>query len=125
MRLLLDNNLSPMLVVTLSENGHDVAHVRELGLQRAADPDVLAAARQQRRVLVSADTDFGTLLARSGDAAPSVILIRRAQGRRTEQLAQLLADNLGTVAVDLAAGAIVVLTDTGMRIRRLPIPPGH
>ena len=81
MRLLLDNNLSPMLSVALGVDGHDTAHSRAPGLQRAADSDVLAATRQQQRILVSADTDFGTLSARSGDAAASVILIHRAAHR--------------------------------------------
>ena len=40
-------------------------------------------------------------------------------------MAQLLTDNLDTVAPDLAAGAVVVLADTDVRIRHLPIPPGH
>jgi predicted nuclease of predicted toxin-antitoxin system len=125
MRLLLDNNLSPKLAGPLIAHGYDVVHVRDRGLQRASDAEVLTAARDDGRVLVSADTDFGTLLARSGDTAPSVVLIRRSRGRRTEDLARLIADNLGTVTADLNAGAIVVLTDADMRIRRLPIPPGH
>ena len=59
MRLLLDNNLSPRLVELLTLEGWDVAHVRALGLRAATDKVVLEAARNDHRVLVSADTDFG------------------------------------------------------------------
>jgi predicted nuclease of predicted toxin-antitoxin system len=69
-RFLLDNNLSPSLVEGLRHAGHDVTHVRDIGLAAADDSTVLALAREERRVLVSADTDFGTLLAGSRDVAP-------------------------------------------------------
>ena len=65
MRLLLDNNLSPQLVDVLSKEGWDVVHVGSLGLRAASDRAVLQRARDDDRVLVSADTDFGTLLAAS------------------------------------------------------------
>jgi hypothetical protein len=70
MRLLLDNNLSPRLVELLTLEGWDVAHVRALGLRAATDKVVLEAARNDHRVLVSADTDFGALLAASHDPPP-------------------------------------------------------
>ncbi len=66
MRLLLDNNLSPRLSAYLRDAGHDVEHVRDHGLQAAPDEEVLHVASVHDRVLISADTDFGTLLARTG-----------------------------------------------------------
>ena len=123
MRLLLDNNLPPRLATLLRDAGHDAEHVRDHGMQAAADEDVLALARQQHRTLISADTDFGTLLARTGAGAPSIILLRRSTPRRAEQLATLLLANLDQLTEDLLAGAIVVVTDVDLRIRRLPIPP--
>ncbi|HEY5857357.1 MAG TPA: DUF5615 family PIN-like protein [Aldersonia sp.] len=85
MRLLLDENLSPAMSGFLVEAGHDVVHVRDRGLTSASDDAVLAAAATEERVLIRADTDFGTLLARSGANKPSVVLIRRTVGRRAAQ----------------------------------------
>ena len=68
MRLLLDNNLSPRLVDVLAKEGWDVLHIGALGLRAASDRLVLQTARDAGRVLVSADTDFGTLLAASHEA---------------------------------------------------------
>lgn len=93
----------------------------DLGLTSATDEVVLAQAVADERVLVSADTDFGTLLARSGADKPSVVLIRRAVGRRADQQARLLIDNLPQVQDDLQDGAVVVFGEKTIRIRRLPI----
>ncbi len=93
-------------------------------MQAAAEENVLGLARLHRRTLISADTDFGTLLARTGARTPSIILLRRATPRRAEQIASLLLANLDQLSEDLVAGAVVVVTDVDLRIRRLPIPPG-
>ncbi len=122
MRFLVDNNLSPLLAEGLRAAGHDAVHVRELGMRAAPDPLVLDRARQEDRVLVSADTDFGALLARSGATNPSVLLIRRLVGRRAADQSAIIQANLEQVAEDLAAGAVIVFGDDWVRIRRLPLP---
>ncbi|HUY52734.1 MAG TPA: DUF5615 family PIN-like protein [Streptosporangiaceae bacterium] len=121
MRFLIDNNLSPLLADHLKAAGYEAAHVRDYGLQAAADSVVLAQARGDNRVLISADTDFGMLLARQKAARPSILLIRRLVGRRAADQAAVILANLDVVADDLEAGAVVVLTDEWVRVRRLPI----
>lgn len=122
MKFLIDNNLSPLLADALKAAGHDAVHLRDLGMQAATDHAVLEDARADGRILVSADTDFGGLLARSGASTPSVILIRRLAGRRAAEQAAIILANLDQVAEDLTAGAIVVLHEDSLRVRRLPMP---
>jgi len=74
--LLLDNNLSPRLVPLFGAADIDAVHVRDLGLARATDDQVMATAVRLDRVIVSADTDFGQLLARTRATKPSVVLVR-------------------------------------------------
>lgn len=67
------------------------------------------------------DTDFGALLALSGARQPSVVLFRGEVTRRPEGQARLLLANLDEIAEELAEGAVVVIGDDRVRIRRLPV----
>jgi predicted nuclease of predicted toxin-antitoxin system len=119
-RFLVDECLSTRVVALLTVADHDVVHVQDRDLQGHVDEEVLELARAEDRVLLSADTDFGEILARSGAALPSLILFR--QGNRTpEHRAATLLANLDEVAEDLLAGAVVVLEEDRIRIRRLPL----
>lgn len=123
MRFLLDQNQSPRLVELLADLGHDAIHVRQIGMSRASDTEIMAIARDDNRVVVSGDTDFGELPARTNAASPSLVLFRRQGLRRAAELAALLDANLAAVVDDLDAGAVVVIDADRVRIRRLPLQP--
>lgn len=123
MRFLIDNALSPTVARALSEAGHDAVHVRDRGLQSAADKDLVDLAAQEDRVVVSADTDFGTILALRNTARPSFILFRGDTERRPPDQAAVLLTLLPQLLSVLDSGAIVVITGTRIRIRNLPVRP--
>ena len=91
-------------------------------MQAAPDEAVLGQARSGEQILISAGTDFGGILSRSKASNPSVILIRRLVGRRAAQQAAIILANLDQVTEDLAAGAVVVIHEDLLRVRRLPMP---
>ena len=121
MNFLIDNMLSVELAQTLIVHGHRAVHVRDLGLAAALDVELLEIAKIQRRVIISADRDFGTLLAELKADQPSVIYLRGGVERDPVLLADRIASNLPRIATALAAGAIVVIEPGRIRIRKLPI----
>jgi predicted nuclease of predicted toxin-antitoxin system len=123
LRLLIDNALSPAVADELKQAGHDAVHVRDYGLQAAPDDEIFDRAATEHRVVVSADTDFGTLLAARQATAPSVILFRHGSERRpADQVARLVA-NLPQLESSLDDGSIVVIEPARVRIRSLPLLP--
>ena len=122
MRFLIDECLPAGMAELLRAAGHDCAHVYELGLSGQPDEQIMAVADREDRILVSADTDFGELLANAPVLAPSVILLRRTD-KQARPLAAVILANLEQVTDDLAAGALIVISDTRIRARRLPMKP--
>jgi predicted nuclease of predicted toxin-antitoxin system len=120
MRLLLDQGLPRSTVLHLHDLGIEAIHVGDKGLATATDSKILDFGRQEGMVVVTLDADFHALLALSGVSEPSVIRIRM-EGLRAEGLARLLASVLQVSGDDLLRGAMVSVTENGVRIRKLPV----
>jgi predicted nuclease of predicted toxin-antitoxin system len=123
-RLLLDECLPTRLASLLRAADHDCVHVYDLGLGGQPDERIMAAADEDGRILVSADTDFGELLANAPVLAPSMIPLRRSD-KTAAALAAVLIANLDQVADELAAGALVVSATPASVPERLPMKPGN
>ena len=62
MRLLLDQDVYTTTARFLTDLGHDIVRVGQIGLSRADDSALLATAQQQGRIFVTRDRDFGGLV---------------------------------------------------------------
>jgi predicted nuclease of predicted toxin-antitoxin system len=120
-KLLVDENLPPRIAALLVDVGHDAVHVRDLDAPGASGPEIIALALADARTIISADTDFGALLAATGATDPSVILVREVIDRRPPDLVELLVSCLEQLEPQLQAGAMVAVTPSGFRVRRLPL----
>ncbi|MCD5354440.1 DUF5615 family PIN-like protein [Kineosporia mesophila] len=114
-------DLSPAAAKTLVELGHDAVHVDELGPQGVPDDGIMALTVSQSRIIISADTDFGALLASSRATALSVILVRAIITQRPAQLASTVAGHLDLREEQLRSGAIAAFGKDALRVRLLPL----
>lgn len=122
MKFLVDMPLSPRLVVWLQEQGHDASHAMHLSLDRATDATILEYARNEGRMVITADLDYPRLLALAHAEGPGLILFRggnyserEAGERRVRALEAIPTDDLPTL--------VVVIEKGRMRRSRLPLEP--
>jgi predicted nuclease of predicted toxin-antitoxin system len=117
-KFLIDENLARRLASELVVAGHDAVHVSDLGLRSSPDQEILKVAFNQKRILISRDTDFGLLIERDSAGGPSLILIRRMGDYRVKAIVSrvlvLLSDHLEV----LTSGGIVVVDGSRERVRR-------
>jgi len=121
LKFLIDNALSPDVATALNRVGHDAVHVRDRGIRDSDDETVFDCAAREGRVIVTADTDFGQILARRNVNRPSLIIFRRRTERRPERQVALLLRNLPGIVDALADGSVVTFEQIRIRIRGLPL----
>jgi predicted nuclease of predicted toxin-antitoxin system len=120
MKLLLDMGLAPRTADFLCALGHDAEHLAKRGLSRLSDPEIMALAASELRVVVTFDLEFSRILALQRLVQPSVILFR-LERFTTGEVNSILATLLSRFQIELETGAVVVVDPHRIRIRLLPI----
>ena len=119
MKFLFNQSADFRLIPHLRERGHDVAAISRNYPPGLADEDVLAIARQEHRVLVVADRDFGELIFRQGVVHASVIFFRLPGAQlhaKIEHLNTILQEHAGA----LERGEFLVVTPGQIRVAGRP-----
>jgi predicted nuclease of predicted toxin-antitoxin system len=116
LRWLADECVDAALVRWLRLEGHDVAYMAEIAAG-STDPEVLALAARDQRLLLTEDKDFGDLVFRTGHAVPGVVLMRLAPA-----LGARKAERLGLAITRFGEGFFgryIVVEETKFRSRPL------
>jgi len=117
MKFLLDQDVYASTARFLKGLGHDVVRAAEIGLAQARDEELLEVARQQGRILVTRDRDFGNLVfARALGAG--VIYLRMLPSTQ-EAVHRELIRVLSSHSQEEIKEAFVVVKPGGHRFRRL------
>lgn len=112
MLFLVDENMGSKFAALLKNAGHDTVFAGD-AIPEVADEDVMAFAEQEKRILVTADKDFGKLAVQLKIRVRGVILFRtltRQPDKRFE---------LAKSVLDKAEGRFVVVKEGRVRVRRL------
>jgi predicted nuclease of predicted toxin-antitoxin system len=119
-KFLVDMALSPALAQWLGSQGHDAVHAGSLGLALAPDTVIMASAKQDGRVIVTADLDYSRILALTAADGPAVILFRGGDWKEDQAIDRLSAA-MAIIPEDQLANSLVVIEKSRIRRRALPL----
>jgi predicted nuclease of predicted toxin-antitoxin system len=119
MKFLFDQSADFRLIPHLRELGHDVSAISRHYPHGLADEDVLAIARDEQRILMVADRDFGELIFQQGLAHAGLIFFR-LPGASLQTKIEQLNRVLDEYAEALQAGALVVVSPGRIRVAGRP-----
>jgi predicted nuclease of predicted toxin-antitoxin system len=119
-RIVVDMNLSPEWIPMLAQAGWPAVHWSAVGDPNADDAMIMAWARTHRHAVITHDLDFGTALALTHAAGPSVLQVR---GQRVlpEHMGPVVLAALQRYEAELSTGALVVVEPARSRVRVLPL----
>jgi predicted nuclease of predicted toxin-antitoxin system len=117
LRLLADENFPGAAVNRLRERGHDVAWIRT-DAPGISDDEVLGRARNENRILITFDKDFGERVFRAGQNASAGVVLFRLTAKSPWFVAELAAKALES-RTDWA-GNFAVIEEGRVRITKLP-----
>ncbi len=121
MRFYADECFDGRIVAALLAAGAEVISAATLA-QGAADVDVLAAAHDANRVVLTEDKDFGALVFRDGRVSIGIVLVR--VDRIADADGATIAARILALA-DHGRGAFTTLDMEGHRVRALPADEPH
>jgi predicted nuclease of predicted toxin-antitoxin system len=113
----IDENLPDDIAGLLDDRGHDAVTVADQGWEGLADSELWRRIQEEGRWLVTADKAFGDLRRHAPGTHAGVILLRLVRETRRDyaRTAKMAVDQ---VELDDAAGAVIVVNDRGVRVRR-------
>jgi len=120
MKIIVDMCLSPKWVDPLNAAGMEARHWSTLGAGDAPDSSIFDFARQDGSVILTADLDFGALLAGARSGKPSVIQLRLPR-ISLEKAWEPTLRALTQFRPEIDAGALVTIDAMTTRVRILPI----
>jgi predicted nuclease of predicted toxin-antitoxin system len=120
MRFLLDQDVYLPTIRFLTDLGHDVLLVEQIGHSRAPDSELLRIAQEQDRIFVTRDRDFGGLVFLTGSGAGVIYL--RVSPSTMQAVHEQLATVLASYSEDELKTAFVVVEPGRYRFRRLSAP---
>ncbi len=119
-KILIDMNLSPVWVAIFQNAGYSATHWSTVGNPKATDRTIMEWADENGYIVFTHDLDFGTILALTHKAGPSVLQVR-GDDVLPDHIGKLVIAAIGQHQSDLELGALVVIDESKNRVRILPI----
>jgi predicted nuclease of predicted toxin-antitoxin system len=112
-----DEDLPRLIADTLNACGHDAATVLGQGMGGATDDLLWTHVQGEQRWLITADKGFADLRQHPPGSHAGVILLRPSEESR-RAYTELATAAFEQLNLEQLVGAVVVVTDRGIRVRR-------
>jgi predicted nuclease of predicted toxin-antitoxin system len=120
MKVLVDMNLSPDWTHFLGASGYETVHWSDVGPTHATDHELMRWAIANDHIVLTADLDFGAILAMTQGTKPSVVQVR-SEILSPRAIGGAVVRALGQAHRELADGALISLDAAHSRLRILPL----
>lgn len=120
MKILVDMNLSPAWVTYLTDAGFGAVHWSTVGALNATDSELMNWASESGYVVLTADLDFGAILAAARGTRPSVVQVR-GDLLIPQAIGDAVVTAIRQTEPELLRGALVSVDVVRARLRILPL----
>ncbi len=120
MKLLIDMNLSLRWVTMFEDAGVAAVHWSAIGDANAPDTEIMIYAATYGRIVLTSDLDFGTILAVTKKAGPSVIQLR-AEDLRPEAAGPVVLAAAQQCRDEIEEGVLLTVDASRFRLTLLPL----
>lgn len=117
LRIKVDEDLPPIIADLLRDRGYEASTVVEQRKGGWKDAQLWEAVQAEGKFLITADKGFANIRVHPPGSHAGVLLLRPDEDGIRPMLA-LLHDVLATFEIETLAGAVVVATPRGIRLRR-------
>ncbi len=97
--------------------GYDSLHVRDIRMSTASDREIFKRAKDDGRVVITADTDFGALFFMSETKPPSVVIFRTFVKKSHQERFSSFIQNFLLIEGALDIGSVVIFEEGRIRIK--------
>lgn len=117
MFLLADANVFVPMISGLRQMGHDVLDLKEQGLENLPDPEVFHLAQTNKRILITMDKDFSSILNYPPGSHEGIIIVRLYR-LKVQVATRIFLDAIKALKPDNIRGNLVIIDRYKTRIRR-------
>ncbi len=117
MLFIADANVFVPMVEGLRQMGHDVFDVKEKGLENLSDPELFQLAQNQRRILITMDKDFSSILLYPPGEHYGIIVVKLYR-LRVAEATKLFIDAITDITPEDISGNLVIIDRGKTRIRK-------
>ena len=117
MRFLVDADMPRSTTALLRDLGNDVVDIRDIRPPGTEDSEIYSIAREEERIIITRDLDFGNIITYPPGEHPGIIVLR-VHLLSVPEINAVVKNFLKSASWEDISGALVVLRKDRFRIRK-------